>query len=98
MKSYLLRLLFIISFVLVSCQNQAQDEGMEHKVYETELQPKIEIWNTWQDSLMVYVYVPLEYKLTNNFKSKIRLTTTFWSKEKANINDAPTYWLSLIHI
>ena len=81
MKSYLLRLLFIFSFVLVSCQNQAQDAAMEHKVYETELQPKIEVWNTWQDSLRVYVYVPIEYKLTNNFNSKIRLTTTFWSKE-----------------
>ena len=93
MKSYLLHFLPVLFITLISCQNRAQEEEIISKILKTELSSKLEVWNTWGDSLRVYVYIPIEYSLKNNFNSEIRLSTTYWSKEKANISDAPTYQL-----
>lgn len=93
MDNFISKILIIFVFILSSCNNNAQEEKLIHKIFpNTDLPLKVKIGELKRDSIPTLFYIPLEFKYVNNSGSKLKIKHTFWSKKSPNIRHGTVYF------
>ncbi|WP_438711845.1 hypothetical protein ACSTS3_04645 [Aquimarina muelleri] len=97
MNTYSIQTILLVIFItFISCSHTAQEEKITHKISTTELPFKFELWfKNYQkrDSSLVYFYIPREISLSNNFRNKVSIQQSYWSKEEGSIVEGKNFYI-----